>query len=101
MEQNIGPCRRNPFLEAVPVTPIMDTQLDELAIKEVLLPLKARLLRLLDEKVLAKKKECWYEIYLASFVILHNAEQVLDQVADFARRYGVRVSITGHFTLKS
>lgn len=89
MKENIGPCRRNQFVDSVPVTPVMDTQLDELAVTDVLIPLKAKLLRLLKLKVLAKKKEHWYEIYLASFIILHNAERVLDHVTDFARRFGV------------
>lgn len=100
MKENIGPCRRNHFVDSVPVTPVMDTQLDELAITEVLVPLKAKLLRLLKARVLAKKKEHWYEIYLASFIILHNAERVLDHVVDFGRRFGVSVSIRGvHFRI--
>lgn len=88
----MGPCRRNPFMDAIPVTPVMDTQLDELAIRGVLVPLKANLMRLLKEKVLAKKKEYWYEIYLASFIILHNSERVLEHMVDFSRRFGVSVS---------
>jgi len=89
MEHNIGPIRRNPFVDAIPATPVMDTQLDELAIRDVLIPLKVNLLRILKAKVLAKKKENWYEIYLASFIMLHNSERVLDHVVDFSRRFGV------------
>ncbi|KAK7414948.1 hypothetical protein QQX98_006273 [Neonectria punicea] len=90
MKQSIGPCRFNPYIDAaVPVTPIMDTQLDEIAIKDVLVPLKARLLTLLKKKVLEKKKENWYEIFLAIFIILHNSEIVLGQVMDYSRRYGI------------
>ncbi|MCJ1327893.1 hypothetical protein MMC10_004568 [Thelotrema lepadinum] len=89
MERNIGPCRHNHHIDAIPVTPIMDTQLDEIAIRDVLIPLKTRLLRILKAKVLAKKKEYWYEICLATFIILHNSERVLDHVVDFARRFGV------------
>lgn len=70
----------------------MDTQLDELAIREVLVLLSAKLLQLLQRKVLARKKEKWYEIYLACFVILHNSERILDHVVDFSRRFGVNVS---------
>ena len=91
MKEKIGPCRLNPFIEAVPVTPIMDTQLDELAIKHVLIPLKSKLLRLLEKKVVEKKRENWYEIFLASFIILHNSEVILGQVMDFSRRYGISV----------
>ena len=69
----------------------MDTQLDELAMKHVLIPLKSKLLRLLEKKVVEKKRESWYEIFLASFVILHNSEVILGQVMDFSRRYGISV----------
>ncbi|RYO97406.1 hypothetical protein DL765_011250 [Monosporascus sp. GIB2] len=89
MKQSIGPCRLNPYIEAVPVTPIMDTQLDEIAIKHVLIPLKSKLLRLLKEKVLEKKKENWYEIFIASFIILHNSEVILGHVMDYSRRFGI------------
>lgn len=89
---DIGPCRRNPLADSVPVTPIMDTQVDELAINVLLVPLKTRLLQLLKCRILAKKREYWYEIYLASFVVLHNVERVADHIADYARRFGLTVS---------
>ncbi|KAK5632162.1 hypothetical protein RRF57_007876 [Xylaria bambusicola] len=89
MEQSIGPCRYNPRIKAIPVTPIMDTQLDEIAIKHVLIPLKSKVLSLLKEKVLEKNKKNWYEIFLATFIILHNSEVVLGQVMDYSRRYGL------------
>ena len=100
MERNIGPCRHNHHIDAIPVTPIMDTQLDEIAIRDVLIPLKTRLLRILKAKVLAKKKEYWYEICLATFIILHNSERVLDHVVDFARRFGVSVSVQENCTFR-
>lgn len=89
MKQSIGPCRFNPHIEAVPVTPIMDTQLDEISIKYVLLPLKRKLLGLLKAKVLEKRKQNWYEIFLTSFILLHSSEVVLGQVMDYSRRYGI------------
>lgn len=92
MKQSIGPCRLNPYIEAVPVTPIMDTQLDEIAIKHVLVPLKSKLLRLLKAKFLEKKRENWYETFLVSFIILHSSEVVIGQVMDYSRRYGISVS---------
>jgi len=89
MKQSIGPCRLNPHIEAVPVTPIMDTQLDEIAIKHVLVPLKSKLLGLLKKKILEKKKENWYEIFLATFITLHNSEMIIGHVKDYSRRYGI------------
>ena len=92
MTENIGPCRRNPHLPAVPVTPIMDTQLDELCIDGILNPLRIKFLRLLKEAVMKRKKENWYEIHLASFLVLHDLEQVLNHAQDFAIRFGITVS---------
>jgi hypothetical protein len=93
MEDNFGPCRRNPFIEAASVTPFMNAQLDEMTIRDVLVPINNKLLRLLKERMLARKREHWYEIYLVSFIILHNSEWVLSHVMDFARRFGVNVSV--------
>jgi hypothetical protein len=92
MTGKIGPCRFNPYQHAIPVTPVMDTQLDELIIGGILIPLKNKLLGLMKERALSKKREDWYELYLASFITLHNAEQVLDHMADYAKRFGMTVS---------
>ncbi|EPE33006.1 hypothetical protein GLAREA_06018 [Glarea lozoyensis ATCC 20868] len=89
MDENLGFCRRSQFFPSVPVTPVMDTQLDELAIEHVLIPLKTKLLRILKARVLSKKKEFWYEIYLTCFIILHNSERVNEHILDFSRRFGV------------
>lgn len=93
MTENIGPYRFNPYIEAgVPVTPFMDTQLDEIAIKDILLPLKNRLLRRFKKKVLEKKKENWYELFLATFIMLHDLEVVLEEVKVWSDGFGLSVS---------
>ncbi|PVH81306.1 hypothetical protein DL98DRAFT_416727 [Cadophora sp. DSE1049] len=48
----------------------MDTQLDELAIKDVLVPLKTNLLSLLKSRILAKKKEYCHACYHGCKTIL-------------------------------
>lgn len=92
MTERIGPRRFNPYVKAVPVTSIMDTQLDEITIKHVLKPLKEKLLDLLDKTVFEKKGENWYETCLATFIILHNSEVIISQVVDDSSRYGISVS---------
>ncbi|KAH8655777.1 hypothetical protein BX600DRAFT_470302 [Xylariales sp. PMI_506] len=89
MTAKIGPCRFNPHIEAIPVTPIMDTQLDEISIKHVLIPLKVKILRMLNEKILEKDKKNWYEIFLVAFIVLHSTEVILGQIMDYSRRYGI------------
>jgi len=80
-------------MDAVPATPLMDTQLDELAIGTVLIPMGKKFLRLLKERTLTREKEHWYEIYLATFIVLSSFEQILADVVDFSERVGIVVSI--------
>lgn len=64
----------NPWNGMIPVTPIMDTQLDEIAIKGSPLSLKDRFLRELKGKVHQKQREDWFEIYLTVFIIMCNVK---------------------------
>lgn len=81
-----------PFSGIIPVTPIMDTQIDDMAIKALLDPLGKRILAELNRKILEKTKENWWEIYLATFIIMNNFEFVFNDVRDYTSRHGLRVS---------
>lgn len=70
----------------------MDTQLDELTIKSLLNPLRFELLRLLKEKIHERKRENWFEIYLAIFIIMNNVEWLVADVVDYASRHVLPVS---------
>lgn len=59
----------------VPVTPIMDTQIDDIALRSLLLPLGAKILKELDGKIMARRKGFWFEIYLTVFIIMTNFER--------------------------
>ncbi len=72
----------------------MDTQLDELAIGGVLIPLGSKLLRLLKARTLLKKAEHWYEIHLTTLIIMNNFEQILVDFMGFTSRHGMTVSPT-------
>jgi hypothetical protein len=91
----------NPWYGMNPVTPIMDQQLDQIAICQVLVPIKKSLLSQLHEAVHedSKAKKRWLEIYLTSFVLLHNFSVQLAEERQFARRYGmsVRLMASTHF----
>ncbi|KAF4987082.1 hypothetical protein FDECE_15605 [Fusarium decemcellulare] len=56
-----------------PVTPIMDSQLDDLVIRDLLEPLSAEFLQKLKAKIDERKPENWLEIYLALFIMMSNA----------------------------
>jgi hypothetical protein len=87
--------RDDPWVGYVPVTPIMDQQLDQVVIQEVLLPRKKTLLRLLTEKIYDEKarKTSLFEIYLTLFILLNNSEMQIAAERSFADTYGFSVSI--------
>lgn len=77
----------------IPVTPIMDTQLDQIVIRGILLPLSGTLLRQLQNMIENHNwPETWFEIYLTSFILMTTAESVAIHGKTFARRYGLTVS---------
>lgn len=76
----------------IPIPPIMDTQMDHLVIKMVMNPLRQRILSQLHSKILEKRRENWYEIYLAMFVIMSNMERQFAQVLYIFDWYGMEVS---------
>lgn len=88
-----------PYNGIVPVTPIMDTQIDDMAIRYLLDPLGKRILRNLNSKIHERKKENWFEIYLATFIFMNNFEFIFSDVIDYTRRHGLKPSTTGAFSL--
>ncbi|KAI1106393.1 hypothetical protein F4804DRAFT_340550 [Jackrogersella minutella] len=90
---------RCPFNGIIPVTPIMDTQIDDIAIKYILGPLERKILDELDSKIHEMKRENWFEIYLATFIIMNNFEFVFSDVVDYTSRHGLKPSSTGALSL--
>jgi hypothetical protein len=86
----------NPWHNTVPITPLMDTQLDQIAIKAVLDPLKAEVLAKLNEKIYLARPEDWMEIYLCVFILLSHVEMLAAHSNRFARRYGMPVRYPGN-----
>ena len=97
VKHNIGPCRRNPLIDAITVKPLVGTQLGELAVTGVLNSLKPKLLRLLKAKIFIKRKEYWYKICPATFVVLQNPKPILNEVVGFARRFCTTVGFPSPF----
>lgn len=82
----------NPWNGIVPVTPIMDMQLDQIVIRGVLMPLRTKLLQELQEKIYSYERGNWFSIFLTTFILLSNTESILAHSRRFARRYGMGVS---------
>jgi hypothetical protein len=84
----------NPWNGIVPITPIMDSQLDDVAISEVLDPLEKSIRKGLAERLSEKlpAKRDWFNVYLVVFVLLHNVEAQIAHDRRFCERYGLPVS---------
>ena len=94
----------SPWAGIIPVTPVMDQQLDQMAIREVLNPLKKYILsalhaRFQDAAKPPRSKRNWLELFLVSFVLLHNCATQLGAEQRFAERYGMsgRFGPFGHY----
>jgi hypothetical protein len=73
----------------------MNQQLDQIVIRYVMTPLRDYVLQELNTRLesRATAKKYFFEIYLAIFVLLSNAETQLSFEHQFAKRYGMSVSI--------
>ncbi|KAK3940279.1 hypothetical protein QBC46DRAFT_127697 [Diplogelasinospora grovesii] len=68
--------RESPWFGKTPIPPNIDTQLDQIVIRGILVPLRTMLLTELEEKFNNAKPEAWFEIYLASFILLNHTSQL-------------------------
>ena len=87
--------KNDPWEGHVPVTPIMDQQLDQVVIREVLKPLQEGLVIEIRKKLFNDKerKDSWFELFLAKFILLNNSEKQIAAEREFADRYGFTVSV--------
>lgn len=81
----------HPYNDYIPVTPIMDTQLDDLIIRYLITPLTTRFLKRLKDKIEERKKENWLEIFLAMFIMMSNIGMVLKDVVERTTEKGLKV----------
>jgi hypothetical protein len=81
----------SPWHGKVPITPVMDTQLDQIVIRDVLTPLRQRLLSELQAKMETGQKEDWFEVFLVVFILSTNTEWLLRHSRNNAKRYGAKV----------
>jgi len=63
---------RKPWGGTVPITPIMEMQLDQIMIQDILNPLRMDILQELSRKIEANKAKFWFEIYLTIFALLSS-----------------------------
>ena len=88
------PCAASPYSRRIPVTPIMDFQIDNIVIYDYLMIMLDRIRKAMKERIMPMKKEDWFDIHLAIFVLLHHVDLTLKHDVDFAssRNLGKRFS---------
>jgi hypothetical protein len=80
--------KQSPWYGTRPITPVMDTQLDQIIIQTFLMPLRERLLEDLQEKIILGKKKDWFEVFLTIFILQTNTALLLRHSRKNAIRYG-------------
>jgi hypothetical protein len=81
----------NPFFNCMPITPMMDAQLDQIVIHSFLLPTRDALLASLQAKMTSPaRSSSFFEIFLTVLVLLSHAEWLLAHSRQNARRVGAK-----------
>jgi len=80
----------SPWHWAIPTTPVMGTQLDQIFIQKFLTPLREKLLRELQGRMKEARKRDWFETFLVTFILCTNTELLLRHSRKNAKRYGAK-----------
>lgn len=83
--------KESPYFSHVPVTPVMDNQLDQIIIQAILLPRKKSIQKRLHDLVKSNKPSNWFLIYLCTFLLLNNYEIATSHDRNFASRHSLKV----------
>ena len=80
----VDPCPASPFSNRIPVPPIMDFQIDNIVIYDYLMNMLDRIRKAMKQRIMPMKKEDWFDIHLATFVLLHHVDLTMKHDVDFA-----------------
>jgi hypothetical protein len=71
----------------------MDTQIDDTALRELLLPWGQELLSRLRELICdsEKRKKHWFQIFLAIFILMNNFSFIFEDISAYTTRHGMKV----------
>jgi len=78
----------SPFFGIIPITPVMDTQLDQIVIQSILLPLQREVLQMLQAKFEKFRRKDWFEIFTTICLLLNTIEIATGHDHEFATSYG-------------
>ena len=90
------PSDSNPENGWIPITPTMDTQLDQIVIQDILGPLRNDVVQELKARIEVHHPHTWFEIFLTISILLNCIEVGSAHGNRFAKSYGrpVRPSFT-------
>lgn len=80
----LDPLPTSPYSQRIPVTPIMDFQIDNIVIYDYLMPMLERIRKAMKLRIMPIKKEDWFDIHLATFVLLHHVDLTMKHDVEFA-----------------
>ncbi|OAP64476.1 hypothetical protein AYL99_00448 [Fonsecaea erecta] len=80
----------SPYFGRKPIPPFLDAQIDQMWM-QLLSKVKKRLLSELKRKIMGRKKEDWYQIFLSLIILIANLEFVYSVQNDQLRRYCLKM----------
>lgn len=80
------------YFGRIPVTPLMDSQMDQIVIRMILKPLAKSVLSRLEQQTKKSRHSTWFAMYLCFFILLHNYEVATSHDRNFAILHGIKVS---------
>lgn len=83
----------NPWVGTIPIPPMIDTQLDQIVIQDILIPLREKILQALQAKIQNHRPDTWFEVYSTIFILLNSIEASQAHSNRFCRRFGRPVRI--------
>ncbi|ORX98193.1 hypothetical protein BCR34DRAFT_496330 [Clohesyomyces aquaticus] len=78
------------YFGRIPVTPIMDLQIDQLVIQMIVKPLGKSILTCLEQQTKRSKHSNWFATYLCFFILLHNYEVATSHDREFAELHRLK-----------
>lgn len=81
----------SPLHGKIPTPPVFDAQRLLILNHKIQLPLRAKILDLLQKLTIAQKPSNWFSIYLCTFILLHNSSLLIIHDIGYARKYGLKV----------
>jgi hypothetical protein len=81
----------SPMHGKIPVPPVLGAQVSFIVQQKLQLPLRSRILDLLQKLTLAQKPSNWFCIYICTFILLHNCSLLTDHDMGYAQKHGLKV----------